>query len=123
MSFGVAIFLGFLLLSTQVMVHLYATSMVTAVAFDEARRASTGGGRCAGVEGRVLERLGEWGRRDEVTVTCVAGAPPAPGSEGIPTTVRIVGPSPARSLTIFGNRAVARIDRSASFLTEHEVPG
>jgi hypothetical protein len=121
MSFGVAIFLGFLLLSTQVMVHLYATSMVTAVAFDEARRASTEGGRCEGVEPRVLERLGEWGRRPDVTVACAAGAPPEPGSAGVPTTVRIAGPSPARSLRIFGNRGIARIDRAASFLTEREV--
>ena len=121
MSFGVAIFLGFLLLSTQVMVHLYATSMVTAVAFDEARRASTEGGRCAGVEARVVERLGEWGRGSGVTVSCAAGAPPEPGSAGVPTTVRIAGPSPARSLRIFGNRAIARVDRSASFLTEREV--
>lgn len=123
MVFGVAIFLGFLLLSTQVMVHLYATSMVTAVAFDEARRASTGGGSCDGVEARVLERLGEWARRPGVTVACAVGAPPTGGSAGLPTTVRIAGPSPARSLTIFGNRAIARIDRSASFLTEREVAG
>lgn len=121
MSFGVAIFLGFLLLSTQVMVHLYASSMVTAVAFDEARRASTEGGRCEGVEARVRERLGEWGSLPEVTIACGAGSPPALGSEGVPTTVRVVGPSPARSLTIFGNRGIARIDRSASFLTEREV--
>lgn len=121
MSFGVAIFLGFLLLSTQVMVHLYASSIVTAVAFDEARRASTEGGRCEGVEARAMERLGEWGRGPGVTVACAAGAPPEPGSAGVPTTVRIAGPSPARSLSIFGNRAIARIDRSASFLTEREV--
>ncbi|MFO7779858.1 MAG: hypothetical protein R6V28_16025 [Nitriliruptoraceae bacterium] len=121
MSFGVAIFLGFLLLATQVMVHLYATSTVTAVAFDEARRASTEGGRCEGVEARVIERLGEWGRRPGVRVTCAAGTPPQPGSAGVPTTVRITGPSPARSLSIFGNRAIVRVDRSASFLTEREV--
>jgi len=121
MTFGVAIFLGFLLLATQVMVHLYATSMVTAVAFDEARRASTEGGDCAGVEARVVDRLGEWGSRPGVRVTCTAGVPPGPGTPGVPTTVRVVGPSPARSLSIFGNQPIALIDRSASFLTEREV--
>jgi hypothetical protein len=121
MTFGVAIFLGFLLLATQVMVHLYATSMVTAVAFDEARRASTGGGSCAGVEARVVERLGTWGSRPEVRVTCTAGVPPGSGSAGLPTTVRVAGPSPARALGIFGSQPIAEIDRSASFLTEREV--
>ncbi len=35
--FGLAIFLGFLLLSVQILVHLYATSAVTAAAYDAAR--------------------------------------------------------------------------------------
>jgi hypothetical protein len=34
------IFLGFLLLATQVLLHLYATSTVSAAAFDAARRAA-----------------------------------------------------------------------------------
>jgi hypothetical protein len=116
MVFGVAIFLGFLLLSTQALVHLYATSTVTAVAFDEARRASTDGGRCEGVESRVRERLGGWAAGTEVEVGCQPGVP---GAE--PTVVRVAGPSPAQALRIFGRDAVARIDRSASFVTEREV--
>lgn len=113
MVFGVAIFLGFLLLATQVLVHLYATSTVTAVAFDEARRASTDGGRCVGVDARVRERLGGWGSGTDVEVECTSGQP---GVE--PTVVRVRGPSPAQALRIFGRGSVALIDRSASFLTE-----
>ncbi|MFP4149680.1 MAG: hypothetical protein ACLFUG_08785 [Nitriliruptoraceae bacterium] len=116
MVFGVAILLGFLLLATQVLVHLYATSTVTAVAFDEARRASTDGGGCEGVEGRVRDRLGGWAGEADVEVRCTAGQP------GIqPTVVRVRGPSPAQALRIFGRDAIARIDRSASFLTEPAV--
>jgi hypothetical protein len=116
MVFGVAIFLGFLLLATQVLVHLYATSTVTAVAFDEARRASTDGGRCEGVDARIRARLGGWAAAPGVEVSCT------PGSAGVePTVVRVRGPSPAQALRIFGTDTVARIDRSASFLTEPEV--
>jgi len=111
--FGVAMFLGFLLLASQVLVHLYATSTVTAVAFDEARRASVDGGDCAAVEQRVRERLGEWGADPRVEVHCdpgVAGASP--------TTVRVHSPSPARALAMFSRSAATEIDRAASFLTE-----
>lgn len=116
MVFGVAIFLGFLLLATQALVHLYATSTVTAVAFDEARRASTDGGRCEGVDARVRSRLGRWAASPDVEVACTPGSP-----GGEPTVVRVRGPSPAQALRIFGRDTVARIDRSASFLTEREV--
>jgi hypothetical protein len=37
---GFGAFLGFLLLAVQLLVHLYATSMVTAAAYDAARLAS-----------------------------------------------------------------------------------
>ena len=112
--FSVGIFLGFLLLASQVLVHLYATSTVTAVAFDEARRASTDGGECGGVEGRVRERLGTWGAGPEVEVSCTQGAVGA-------TTVRIAGPSPARALRIFRTDVADRIDRAATFRTEEAV--
>jgi hypothetical protein len=45
--FGVAIFLGFLLMASQVLIHLYATSTIGAIAFDNARRAALSGGDCA----------------------------------------------------------------------------
>ena len=41
---GVLVFLGFLLLAVQVLVHLYATSVVSVAAFDAARLASGAGG-------------------------------------------------------------------------------
>lgn len=111
--FGVAMFLGFLFLASQVLVHLYATSTVTAVAFDEARRASVDGGDCVAVAERARERLGEWGADPRVEVDC------EPGEVGVsPTTVRIHGPSPARALGMFGRSAATEIDRAASFLTE-----
>lgn len=111
--FGVAIFLGFLLLATQVLVHLYATSAVTAVAFDEARRASGDAGSCAVAESRARDRLGSWGRRSDVTVACRV----VTGGEG--TQVSIAGPSPARGLGLFGGLGVTdRIERDATFRTE-----
>lgn len=114
--FGVAMFLGFLLLASQVLIHLYATSTVTAIAFDEARRASVEGGSCVGVEGRVRERLGEWGADPRVGVECDPGVVAAS-----PTTVRVHGPSPARALAMFARSAASEIDRAASFLTEPMV--
>jgi hypothetical protein len=103
--FGVAIFLGFLLLATQTLVHLYATSVVTSVAFDEARRASGFPPSCAGVEQRVRDRLGRFGTSADV-VTC---ARPADGVDG-QLVVTVGGPSPARGLSWFpGPSAADRI--------------
>lgn len=116
--FGVMILLSLLFLATQVLVHLWAVSTVTAVAFDEARRvsAASSDGTLAGgcddrVEPRVRERLGAWGR--SAAVTC---APHPARPEAI--TVRVVGPTPARSLARIGFSPVADIDRSATLLTE-----
>jgi hypothetical protein len=109
--FGVAIFLGFLLLSTQVLVHLYASSTVSAVAFDTARRASGLGGGCGTSRADAVNRLGSWGAQPDVMVDCAATA------DGR-IEVTISGPSPARGLRIFGAGVVDRIDRGASFRTE-----
>lgn len=109
--FGVAIFLGFMLLSTQVLVHLYASSTVSAVAFDTARRASGLGGDCGASAANARTRLGAWGAQPGVEVGCV---PTADGS----IEVTISGPSPARSLRIFGAGVVDRIERGASFRQE-----
>lgn len=108
--FGVAIFLAFLLLSTQVLVHLYASSTVTAVAFDTARRASGLGGDCSTSETDAIARLGAWGARSDVLVRC--------RQVGESTEVTISGPSPARGLRLFGAGVVDRIERGASFRTE-----
>lgn len=110
--FGVAIFLGFLLLAAQVLIHLYVTSTVTAVAFDTARRAATDGGDCAAAELRARSALGGWAADPaEVVITCTQGADL--------TTVRIAGPSPALGLRIYGQLSGApTIDRGASVRTE-----
>lgn len=116
--FGVLMFLASLLLATQVLVHLWATSVVTTVAVEEARRVSAtaadgsvGGGCDDRVEPRVRARLGGWGQR--ASVSC---APAADRPEAI--TVRITGPTPARSLAAIGFTPMADIDRSATFLAE-----
>lgn len=116
--FGVAIFLAFLLLATQVLVHLYAVSTVTAVAFDSARRASAAGGACADVQADARARLGSWGTQPGVEVSCFVDR------ASDTTEVVISGPSPARGLGVLGGGAVDRIERGASFRTErlHEEP-
>jgi hypothetical protein len=115
--FSVAIFLAFLLVASQALVHLYATSTVTAVAFDTARRASADGSACP-PEHQIRARLGSWGNRAGVQTTCVRQP------DGT-TTVTISGPSPAQA---FGGFAGAfgrsdpggglRIERGATFHTE-----
>lgn len=110
--FGVAIFLGFLALAAQVLIHLYATSTVTAVAFDNARRAAAEGGDCPAAVVRARSSLGGWAEDPtQVVITCTAGAEM--------TAVRIVGPSPALGLRIYGElTGQATIDRGASVRTE-----
>lgn len=93
--FGVAIFLGFLLLATQVLVHLYATSTVTTVAFDAARRAAAeGGGGCQDAPQQVRARLGGYGQRPQVAVTC--------HEDGERLSVTVRGPTPAQLVQGFG---------------------
>ena len=83
---GVAAFLAFLLLAVQVLIHLYATSMVSAAAFDAARLASaeaSAGPAVARTHGLAL--LGDYGRRvrsfditvgaDDVVVRVRAASP------------------------------------------------
>lgn len=110
--FGVLIFLGFLLLATQVLVHLYATSTVSAVAFDTARRASAEGASCAGIDAssRARQALGGYGQRiDEPVCT----------EQGGTTVVTISGPTPARLVDAFGGGlGLDRIERTARVRTE-----
>ena len=114
--FGVAIFLGFLLLASQVLLHLYATSMITAVAFDAARRAAADGGSCAVEQTRARTALGTWAADPTVTVTCNPG-------DGEYTTVTIRGPSPARGLRLYAQlTGMETIERSASVRTEEFGP-
>ena len=80
------IFLGFLLLTTQVLLHLYATSTVSAAAFDAARRAAAEQQLTpAEAEGHARGLLGAYGAR--ATVDC--------SRDGDAMACRITGPSPA----------------------------
>ncbi len=83
---GVAVFLVFLLLAVQVLVHLFATSAVSAAAFDAARLASgADGGGAAAARGHGLTVLGGFAGdvrafdvavgADSVTVHVVADSP------------------------------------------------
>lgn len=113
--FGIAVFLGFLLLASQTLVHLYATTIVTATAFDVASDAASEGRSCGAAgspprpaEQRVRERLGTLGTHPEVAVSCT--------DDGDVTTVRIAAPSPAR--LIGGPLGTDGIERAASVRTE-----
>ena len=115
--FGVLIFLGFLLLATQVLVHLYATSTVSAVAFDTARRAAAEGASCAAIDApaRARRALGGYGQRiDE----------PICSTQGQETVVTISGPTPARLVDAFGSGlGLDRIERTARVRTERFQAG
>lgn len=107
-----AIFLGFLLLSTQVLVHLYATSTVGAVAFDTARRVAADGASCASIDAhdRVARALGDYGGRID---------PPVCSSDGEQTVVTVAGPTPANLVGAFGGAlGLDRIERTARVRTE-----
>lgn len=113
--FGLAVFLGFLLLASQTLVHLYATTVVTAVAFDVASDAASEGRGCQAmgapprpVEQQVRERLGALGAHPDVDVSCV--------DSGDTTSVRVAAPSPAR--LIGGPLGIGGIERTATVRTE-----
>lgn len=115
--FGVAIFLGFLLLASQVLLHLYATSTITAVAFDAARRAAADGGSCPVEQTRARVALGAWAA-DPTTVTVSCNP-----SDGDFTTVTIRGPSPASGLRLYAQlTGMETIERRASVRTEEFGP-
>ena len=128
--FGVAIFLGFLLMATQVMVHMYASSTTSAIAFDEARRASGlhGLSSCDDtaaqqqISNRVRNRLGSWAN-DTGEVSINVGCDTA-AAGGTAVVVEVAGPSPARTLSIFGGGVgLDRIERSARFIRETDGSG
>lgn len=109
--FGVGVFLAFLLLATQVLTHLYATSTVTAAAFDTARRLAADGVPCTDANAASIADGILGGYAAEATTTCHAT------TEQV--TVTIVGPSPARTLTTgFGGSRLEVIRRSASVRVE-----
>ena len=107
--FGVAIFLGFLLLATQTLLHLYASSIVSSAAFDVARRAAAeDGGGCAEVDQRVRGRLG--GHAAGARVDC--------RDDGDQLHLRVRAESPARLLAGFGDTGGRSIERTATVRIE-----
>jgi hypothetical protein len=64
--FGFVVFLGLLLFAVQVLYNLYATSIVTSVAFDAARRVAAvegGTGAVGAAEAEARQALGRYGER------------------------------------------------------------
>lgn len=103
-SVAVAMFLSFLLLASQTLLHLYALSTASAAAADAARRVATVDGSCDEGRDHAAVLLGAWA--DEVSVGCVRG----------PTEVevRVFGPSPARLAGALAARfGAGEVDRAA----------
>jgi hypothetical protein len=113
--FGVAIFLGFLLLATQTLVHLYASSTVSTAVFDAASRAAAdGGGGCGAAVDRARWLLGEYGARADVRLTC------DPSGDSLRLTLQ--GPTPANLLAGFGQVVGSQgIERTATVRFERFV--
>jgi hypothetical protein len=103
-SVAVAVFLGFLLLASQTLLHLYALSTASAAAADAARRVAAVGGTCDDGHAQVTALLGGWG--DHVTVACQRRAGEV--------EVRVTGPSPARLAGGIAARiGIGEVDRAA----------
>lgn len=62
---GIAVFLALLFFATHLLLNLYATSVVTAVAWDAVRMAAGSGGDVGQAEGHARDLLGD--RADDVT--------------------------------------------------------
>lgn len=114
--FGVGIFLGFLLLAVQVLLHLYATSTVSAAVFDAARLVAgeeTVG--CAAAEQHALGLLGDYGQRAGVSLDCQA--------DEATVLVRFRGPSPAPMVAGFSDWAgLGQVEREARVRIEDFRP-
>lgn len=108
---GVLAFLGFLFLATQVLVHLYATSVVTAASFDAARTLATDADEAAAAQ-RARALLGSYA--SDATVQAVAG------EEQVEVRVRI--PSPALGPRLLGAFDLGEIDRTALLRREELRP-
>jgi hypothetical protein len=106
--FGIAIFLGFLLLATQTLIHLYASSTVSTAVFDAASRgAAEGGGGCPAAIARARTLLGDYGERPEVQLSC--------DSTGDSLRLTLRGPTPANLIGGFGATVGSRgIERTAT---------
>jgi hypothetical protein len=95
---GLVLLLGFLLLSSQALVHLHASSVVGAIAFDAARTASADGAGCQDAIARASERLSDL---PDLAVDCQ--------DDGSMTRVAVRVASPARAIGgVLGLRQVER---------------
>jgi len=108
---GVLAFLGFLLVATQVLVHLYATSVATAASFDAARVLAVDADESAAVA-RARALLGSYA--DDATVDADAG------EEQVRVQVRVA--SPALIPRLFGVFDLGAIDRTAVLRREELRP-
>jgi hypothetical protein len=103
-SLAVGMFLAFLLLASQTLLHLYALSTASTAAADAARRVAAVGGTCADGRDHVDRLLGAWG--EHVRVRCIRGT--------VAAEVRVVGASPARLVDGVAARVgIGEVDRSA----------
>lgn len=114
--FGVAVFLTFVLFTVQALLHLFATSTVSAAAFDAARSAAAEDGRtCGQAEAAAIDLLGDYGA--EAAITCARTA------EDV--VVAITAPSPSPLLRGFFGAAfdLGDITREARVRIEEFRPG
>lgn len=103
-TFAVGMFLSFLLLASQTLLHLHALSTASSAAADAARRVAAVGGSCDEGRALVAALLGAWGQ--QVTVTCTRGE--------AEVEVRVAGPSPARLAGGIAARVgIGEVDRAA----------
>jgi hypothetical protein len=102
---GLAMLLGFLLLSSQALVHLHASSVVGAIAFDAARTGSADGAGCQDAIAQVAERLSDL---PDLAIDCQ--------DDGSMTRVAVRVASPARA--IGGLLGVRQVDRAVAMRSE-----
>ena len=104
---GVTVFLAMMLLAAQILLNLYATSVVTSAAFDAARVTAAGGTERAG-EARARELLGRRGESALVEVSRRNGV----------VTARLRVDNPALIPGLARRLALARVDRTVTMRAE-----
>ena len=104
---GTTVFLAMMLLAAQVLLNLYAASVVTSAAFDAARFAAAGGTETA-AEARARELIGRHGDSALVEVTKHDGV----------VTVRLRVDNPSLIPALSRRLALARVDRTVTMRAE-----
>lgn len=114
--FGVGIFLTFLLFTVQVMLHLYATSVISAAAFDGARGlASEDASSCAEARSAARSLLGDYGQDPALTFP-VCGL--EDGGDVAVFSVRAPSPAPLVDGFFRASFGLGDIEREARVRTE-----